>query len=105
MIIEIYQILLLAAILGTVVVVIAGAKGGVRGVEIGPRMGIVASAAVFVLWGLVAINSFSVEVFSGGSSFNREYASVAWLAVAGAGIALVSMLQAALEEIDNTGGI
>lgn len=105
MIIEIYRILLVTAILGTAITLIAGVKGGVRGVEIGPRMGIVASTAVFILWGLVAINSFNVTVFSGGSEFTRSYASVAWVAVAGAGVSLISMLQATLEEINNSGGI
>lgn len=105
MIIEIFRILLVTAILGTAVTLIAGVKGGVRGVEIGPRMGLIASTAVFILWGLIAINSFEVTVFSGGQEFTKSYASVAWVAIAGAGISLVSMLQATLQEIDNSGGL
>lgn len=105
MILGIYQILLVTAVLATAATVSAGVEGGVGGVNIGPRTGIIVSALVFVLWGLIAINSFEITVYSGGSSFTQSYESIAWLAVGGASIGLISMLQAALEEINNTGGL
>jgi hypothetical protein len=46
-----------------------------------------------------------LTIYSGGTSFTESYPQLAWLAVAGVGIGLVSLLQATLTEIDNTGGI
>jgi hypothetical protein len=104
-IIEIFRLLLIAAMLTTIVTVAAGVMGSVAGVEITPRVGLIASSFCFVLWGLVAINAFEVSVFSGGQEFVREYRSVAYLAVGGASVALFSLIQATLAEIQETGGL
>lgn len=105
MIASIYVVLLLTAIVGTAFVIRVGAEGDVGGVELSMRTGIVASAAVLVLWGLVAINSFEIVTYSNGTEFANSYPQLAWIAVAGGAIALYSMLQATLEEIQETGGL
>lgn len=105
MIIEIFRILLISAMVTTLLTIAAGVVGSFAGIEVGPRAGLIASGFCFALWGLVVVNSFDVVVFSGGTEFSREYRSVAWLGVGGASVALFSMLQATLNEIQETGGM
>ena len=105
MILQIYVTLLLAALLLTGGVLKVGATGSVGGMQVSTRMGVVISAAAFLLWGLLAIESFEVVVASAGEQYTYSYPQLAWLAAAGAGIALISLFQASVQEIDNTGGI
>ncbi len=105
MIIEIFQILLVTAILGTALVLFAGVKGRVGGVTIGSRAGLVMGMACLMLWGLIAINAFEITVISNGETLTRSYPQVAWIAVAGGAVSLITMLQAAIEEINATGGL
>ena len=105
MIIEIFQILLVTAILGTALVLFAGVKGRFGGVTIGSRAGLVMGMACMMLWGLIAINAFEITVISNGETMTHSYPQVAWIAVAGGGVSLITMLQAAIEEINATGGI
>lgn len=105
MIIEIFQILFVTAILGTAITILAGVRGTVGGVDVGARAGMIVSAFVFGLWTLVAINSFDVTVVSGGEEFTRSYEQIAWVAVAGGVVALISLIQASIEEFDRTGGL
>ncbi len=105
MIIEIFQILLVTAILGTALVLFAGVKGRVGGVTIGSRAGLVMAMACLMLWGLIAVNAFEITVISNGETMTHSYPQVAWIAVAGGAVSLITMLQAAIEEINATGGI
>jgi hypothetical protein len=105
MMIQIFQILLVVAFATTAVLIYLGVTGGVGGVQVGAKLGIVLSAAAFVLWGLIAINAFEITATSGGQQFTRSYPSLAWVATAGALIAIYSLFQASIEEIKNTGGI
>jgi len=103
--IQLFLLLFAIASIATIFVIALGARGRAFGVGVNRRMGIVISAIVLGLWGVVAINSFEVVHYSGGEEFTTEYTEVAFLAVLGGAIALVSMFQAALEEINETGGI
>ena len=105
MIIEIYAIILLTAIFSTAITVFAGLSGGVGGVEVTSRTGMIISAACFGLWALLAINAFEITVHSGGEEFVRSYPQLAWIAVAGAMVALYSLFQAAITEFEQTGGL
>ena len=105
MTIHLFLLLVFMASVATVFVIALGARGSAFGVDVNRRMGIVISAVVLALWGVIAINSFEVTVYSGGQEFTREYAEMAYLAVLGGGIAMISMFQAAIEEIRATGGI
>jgi len=105
MLIQIYLVLLVAAIIGTAAVFWVGSQGGVGGQDIGPRVGILISAGMFLLWGLLGIESFEIVHTSGGSQFTESYTELAWLAAGGALVSLLSMLQAALQEVKRTGGI
>ena len=105
MTLELFLLLLLLAAAGTVLVIVVGSQGRIGNIRVDRRTGIVVSAAVLVLWGLVALNSFEVTIHSGGETTVEEYEQIAWLAVAGAGIALYSLFQATLLEIRETGGI
>jgi len=105
MILAIYLVLLVSAIVASAVTLRAGSSGELAGVAVSPRVGMIASTLTLVLWGLIAVNSFELTIYSGGTSFTESYPQLAWLAVAGVGVGLVSLLQATLTEIDNTGGI
>jgi len=105
MIIEIFQILLVTAIIGTALVIFAGVRGTVGGVTIGARAGLVMATACLMLWGIIAINAFEITVISNGETLTHSYPQVAWIAVAGGAVSLITMLQAALEEINATGGL
>jgi len=105
MILQLYVLLMTTALIGTAVVIWIGSSGGVASVSISARAGILISAAVFVLWGLLGIESFEIIRYSGGQQFSQSYEELAWLSLAGAIVAFLSMIQATLEEIKNTGGI
>ena len=105
MILPIYVTLLLAAFVVTGIVLKVGATGAVGGVRVSTRMGVVVSAAAFVLWGLIAIESFEVVVASAGEQYTYSYPQLAWVAAAGAGISLISLFQASVQEIDSQGGV
>lgn len=105
MILSLYLVLIVIGAIGTALVIAAGTKGNLGGIRIDRRTGIVVSAIVFVLWGLVAVSSFEIVVFSGGTSETVSYPEVAWLAVVGAAASLFSLFQAAIEEIRATGGV
>jgi len=105
MILQIYSMLFLVALVATAGVIWVGAQGGVGRVQVGGEMGIVLSAAVFVLWGLLAIESFEIVIIDNGTRLTESYQELAWLCVGGAAIALLSMVQASIEEIKDRGGI
>ncbi|WP_435551957.1 hypothetical protein [Natrinema sp. CGMCC1.2065] len=105
MILSLYLVLLVIGAVGTALVIAAGTKGTIGGIRVDRRTGIVISAFIFVLWGLVAVSSFEIVVYSGGTSETVSYPQVAWVAVVGGATALLSMFQAAIEEIQETGGI
>jgi len=105
MIASIYVLLLTVAVLGTAIVITWGARGEVGGVTADTRTGIIASGALLVIWGLLAINAFEITTVSGGEEIVHSYPQLAWVAVAGGAIALYSLLQATIEEINATGGI
>lgn len=105
MILQLYILLFATALLGTAAIIWMGSSGGVASVSISPRAGILISAAVFVLWGLLGIESFEIIRYSGGQQFSQSYEELAWFSLAGALVAFLSMIQATLEEIKNTGGI
>ena len=102
---EIYAILLVTAFVATAGVIYVGTTGGVGSMRVGGRAGIVLSAATFLLWGLIAIESFEIVVTSGGQEFTQSYEQLAWVAAAGAAVSLFSMLQASIQEIKDDGGI
>lgn len=103
--ITVYTLLLACALLLTAVIIWAASQGSIATAETGPRFGIVLSAAGVALWGVLAINSYDITVVSGGEEFTRQYEELAWLAIAGFGISLVSMFKAAVEEINRSGGV
>lgn len=105
MILEIYVVLLVAALVATGGVIWVGTTGGVGSMQVGGRAGIVLSAAVFLLWGLLAIESYNIVSTSGGQEFVRTYEELAWLCAGGALLSLLSMIQASIQEIKNTGGV
>lgn len=105
MIASIYVLLLTVAVLGTAIVIMWGARGDVGGVSADTRTGIVASAALLIIWGLLAVNAFEITSVSGGQEITHSYPQLAWVALAGGAIALYSLLQATIEEINETGGI
>ena len=105
MIVSVYIVLLIIGAIGTAFVIAAGTRGNLGGITVDRRTGIVVSAFVFVLWGLVAISSFEIVVYSGGTSSTVSYPEVAWLAVVGASVSLFSLFQATIEEVRATGGI
>lgn len=105
MILPIYLLLFGTAILGTGAVIWMGSSGGIGGVQTNAKAGILLSAALVLLWGLIAIESFEILIHSGGNQFTESYEELAWLAAGGALVCFVSMVQASLEEIKNTGGI
>jgi len=100
-----YAILLIAALAATAFVLWIGSTGGVGSMQVGPRVGIVISVATFLLWGLLAIESFEIVVASGGSELKQSYEELAWLALGGAMICLASAFKASVEEIKETGGV
>ena len=103
--IALYLVLVITAIVATFFVVTAGARGSIGGVGLTNRIGIIVSAVVLVLWGIIAMSSFNVVTYSGGSEFSQSYEFMAWLAVGGGAIGLYSLFQASLREIEETGGI
>jgi len=105
MIIEIYTILFATAIIATASTVYAGVRGGIGGVDMSARAGMVFSAACLALWALLGINAFEITVHSGGEAFTQSYPQLAWVAVAGVAIALLSLLQASIQEFNQTGGL
>lgn len=105
MILSLFLVLIVIGAVGTALVIAAGTKGSLGGIRVDRRTGIVVSAFVFVLWGLVAVSAFEITVYSGGTAATVSYPEVAWLAAVGAAAALFVMFQAAIEEIRATGGI
>jgi len=105
MILQIYSILLVVAFIATGGVLWVGSQGGVGSMRVGSRMGIVLSAGTFLLWGLLAIESFEIVTMSGGSEFSNSYSQLAWLCAGGAMISLLSMFQASVQEIKDSGGV
>ncbi len=105
MILALYLVLVVIGAIGTALVIAAGTQGNLGGMRVDRRTGIVVSAFVFVLWGLIAISSFEIVVYSGGTSSTVSYPQVAWLAAVGGAVSLFSMVQATIEEIKATGGI
>jgi hypothetical protein len=82
-------------------VVTAGVIAGGRQQELSSEAGLVGAAAAIAMWAIFAINSFSVEVVTdGGEVVTNEYRSLAVLGVAGAVIALVALIQAGLQQLD-----
>lgn len=102
---SLYLVLVLLGSVGTFVVLVAGAKGSVAGVTVNRRLGIVMSGVALMLWGVIAVNSYEVVVYSGGQEFTRQYEEMAWIATAGGAVAIYSLFQATVEEINATGGI
>lgn len=101
----IYVALLLVAVVGTGILIYAGARGSVGGVAVSATVGLVMSAGIMVLWGFLAVSALNITTTSGGTTFTREYESLAWLAVAGGAVAAASLFQSATEAIRETGGI
>jgi hypothetical protein len=91
-----YLVLGVLAMLVTVGVVAGG-----RQQELSSEAGLVGSAAAIAMWAVFAINSFNVEVVTNtGEIVTTEYRSLAVLGVAGAAIALLVLIQAGLQQLD-----
>ena len=105
MTIEMFLLLIALASIATFLVILSGTSGTIAGLTVDRRLGIVVSGVALMLWGLVAINSFEITVFSGGEEFTRSYEQMAWVATAGGAIAIYSLFQATIQEIRDTGGI
>jgi hypothetical protein len=81
--------------------VTAGVIAGGRRNELSSEAGLVGSAAAIAMWAIFAINALSVEtVTDSGEIVTNEYRSLAVLGVAGAVIALVALIQAGLQQLD-----
>lgn len=100
-----YAILFVTAILGTAALTYAGAAGQVGSVRVTPRVGVVIAAAMVVIWGLLGLNAYEITVFSGDQVHTVSYPQLGWLAIAGGVVATVHMVQAAIKEIEATGGL
>lgn len=105
MIVKIYLLLFAIAAVLTLFVIVAGTEGHVGGIRVDARTAIVLAGFAAVLWGYLAINSFEITVYSGGSEFVKSYEGLAFLAVAGGGVSFYVLFQAAVHEINATGGI
>lgn len=105
MILSLYLLLIVIATLGTAVVIVSGTEGAIGPVTVDRRTGMVISALVFALWGVVGLSSFEVIVYSGGQQSTESFDPIAFLAAIGAAAALYSMFQASVKEIQSTGGI
>lgn len=104
MIYQIYLALLVIAVVGTAGLFYIGSQGGVGRLNPSARLGIVLSAGLMLLWGLLAIESFEITVIKDSTTYTREYTQLAWLCVAGAGISLFSMIQASFGAIKEAEG-
>lgn len=102
---NLFLTLFVVALAWTVGVAYVAVRGSVAGGEITTRTGIVLSALGVILWGLVAMFAFSVVSYSGGQEFTHEIPELAFVAVIGGGIMLLSLLQATVQSINETGGI
>jgi len=89
-------------VLGLVAMVVTvGVLAGGRQQELSSEAGLVGSAAAIAMWAIFAINSFNVEVVTNtGEIVTTEYRSLAVLGVAGAAIALLVLIQAGLQQLD-----
>lgn len=106
MIWPVYVTLLVFAGLGTAFVLVLGMRGRVAGTEVSNRVGIVASAFVLVLWGIIGVNSFEIVTYApDGSRQIDVIREMAILAMAGAGVMLASAMKATIEEIRADGGM
>jgi hypothetical protein len=105
MIWPIYVTLLVVGFVATGLTLIAALRGDVAGVAISNRVGIGLSAFAFVIWGVVAINSFEIVTITDSGQTTTELAEMAVLAMVGGGVMLASMLKAAVAEIDSQGGL
>lgn len=100
-----YLLLIVIGVAGLAVTIAAGTKGAIGSISVDRRTGIVISGMTFVLWGLIAISSFEITVYSGGVTATESFPEIAWLAVVGASAALYSLFQASIEEVRATGGL
>ena len=105
MILELYLLLVAIAVIMTGLVIVVGTTGHIGGVSVDNRTGIVISIATLGLCGLIAISSFDITVYSGGTESSESYPAMAWVAVAMGAVAALSMWKASIEEIRETGGI
>jgi hypothetical protein len=103
--ITIYTLLLATAVVGTGLLIYAGARGRVGDVTVGATVGLVLSAAMLILWGWLAVSALDLTLVSNGTTITRSYESLAWLAVGGGAVAAASLFQSAVEAIRETGGI
>jgi len=82
-------------------VVTVGVIAGGRRQELSSEAGLVGSAAAIAMWAVFAINALNVEtVTDSGAVVTNEYRSLAVLGVAGAVIALVALIQAGLQQLN-----
>jgi hypothetical protein len=100
-----YTLLFLTAIVGTAILTYAGASGSVGSVRVPARAGIIIAAAMVVVWGLVGINAYEITIFSGDQVHTESYPQLGWVAIAGGAVAMFHLVQASIEEIEQTGGI
>jgi len=78
-----------------------GVVWGGRRQQLSSEAGIVGGVAAIALWGLVAINAYNVEVVTNtGRIVTYEYQMLAVLAIAGAVIALVAVIEGVFAQLD-----
>lgn len=105
MMVALYLLLFAIATGATLFVIIAGTAGRVGSVGVEARTAIVISGFAAVLWGYLAVKSFEITKYSGGSEFTVSYPGLAWLAVAGGAVAFYVLFQSTVYEVQETGGL